>query len=99
MDFDHEAVWDAETLLAPRTLTASLFHYTSSDAAISGILRSGRLRMSPFESTNDLWESKPSHPGIRIHEDDAADAPGMELWDAIDRDVRLQVKVACFTQP
>ncbi|WP_082569289.1 DUF2971 domain-containing protein [Microbacterium sp. Root180] len=98
MEFDHSAFLDAEVLLAPRTPTANLYHYTNADAAIFGILKSGQLRMSPFESTNDLWESKPGHPTIQAHEDDIAVDPGVDLWESIDREIRLRVKVACFTQ-
>ncbi|RKE02874.1 DUF2971 domain-containing protein [Streptomyces sp. TLI_171] len=92
---------ELEMLRAAKKVTGSLFHYTSAEAAISGILATGTLRLSPFESTNDLWESRPSHPGLSSHFDDVAgfDGPDVDgIWDEIDRNIRLRTKVVCLTQ-
>ena len=35
-----------------------VFHYTSRDAALCHILRTGRLRLGPYAKTNDPRESK-----------------------------------------
>lgn len=98
MEFDAEGYLDAELLAAPKKLTGNLFHYTSAEAAIFGILGSGNIRLSPFASTNDLWESRPTYYNLESHEDDADTDPGFELWDQIDRRIRVNSKVACFTQ-
>lgn len=96
MDFDFEAYRDQELTSAPRVLSNDLFHYTSSDAAILGILSTGSLRLSPFDSTNDLWESRPLYPMIQSHAEDLE--IGSELWEEIDRNIRLHAKVTCLTQ-
>ncbi|RKG79733.1 DUF2971 domain-containing protein [Corallococcus exercitus] len=95
---DHEAYLEAELLNAPRRLSNHLFHYTNAEAAIFGILRSGALRLSPFESTNDLWESRPLYPSLMSHADDHQFEVGMELWNELDRLIRIHAKVACLTQ-
>lgn len=89
-----------ELVAAPKVLTSSLYHYTSSDAAILGILANRSIRMSPFQGTNDLWESRPLWPNLEgelsrgesTHEDVAS------IWEDIDRYIRGYSKVACFTQ-
>ncbi|MEU4532502.1 DUF2971 domain-containing protein [Micromonospora ureilytica] len=98
--FDHEAYLEHELINAPRALSNHLFHYTNAEAAIFGILRSGLLRLSPFESTNDLWESRPLHPNLTLHHDDRdfGPDPGFGLWNELDRLIRLHAKVACLTQ-
>lgn len=96
MEFDFEAYLDQELTSAPRELSKDLYHYTSSDAAILGILSSGKLRLSPFDSTNDLWESRPLYPNVQSHADDLE--VGSELWEEIDRSMRLHAKVTCLTQ-
>ncbi|RKG69839.1 DUF2971 domain-containing protein [Corallococcus sp. CA054B] len=96
--FDHEAYLEAELLNAPRQLSNHLFHYTNAEAAIFGILRSGTLRLSPFESTNDLWESRPLYPSLTLHADDRRLDAGMEVWNELDRSIRIHAKVACLTQ-
>lgn len=98
MNVDHEASLEAELAHAPKSLSDHLFHYTNSEAAIFGILKSGTLRVSPFESTNDLWESRPLYPNLTLHHDDQALDPGFELRNEIDRNIRLYAKVACLTQ-
>jgi hypothetical protein len=70
MTVDIDLFLENELVQAPRTLTSNLFHYTESDVAIFNILASGTLRLSPFESTNDLWESRPLYPGLSAHADD-----------------------------
>lgn len=99
MSIDYDSYLDDELVNAPRTLTASLFHYTNSDVAIFNILAGGTLRLSPFESTNDLWESRPLYPGLSVHADDEASlGTGLEPWNEIDRNIRLHSKVVCLTR-
>ncbi|WP_212988557.1 DUF2971 domain-containing protein [Actinoplanes auranticolor] len=95
---DLEAAFEAALNRAERTLTGDVFHYTGAEPAISGILRSGTLRLSPFESTNDLWESWPLRPGISSSADAPDRGPERGHWDDIDRIIRLHAKVACLTQ-
>jgi hypothetical protein len=95
---DHDAYLEAELLNAPRRLSNHLFHYTNAEAAIFGILRSGTLRLSPFESTNDLWESRPLYPSLTLHADERPLDAGFGLWDELDRLIRIHAKVACLTQ-
>lgn len=97
MSEDFGAWFDAELQGAPKTLTDNLFHYTNADAALFGILSTGSLRLSPFDSTNDLWESRPTHPTLTAHADDVDLDVGMELWDEIDLHIRRNAKVACLT--
>ncbi len=83
--------------------TDSLFHYTSAETAIFGILGSGSLRLSPLRSTNDLWESKPTYPGFEVDNGDIDGFsgefdPAKAVEAHIDRHVRLSTKIACLTQ-
>lgn len=94
---DIDEVLDLELRRAGKTLTDNLFHYTNADAALFGILSTGTLRLSPFDSTNDLWESRPTHSTLGVHADDVEVVVGMDLWDEIDRHVRLNAKLACLT--
>jgi len=94
---DHEECLEAELRNAPRRLSNHLFHYTNAEAAIFGILRSGTLRLSPFESNNDLWESRPLYPNLTLHADDRS-LDRMGLWNELDRLIRIHAKVACLTQ-
>ncbi|KJY26508.1 DUF2971 domain-containing protein [Streptomyces sp. NRRL S-495] len=90
------------TLLERRHETGSLFHYTSAETAISYILGSATLRLSPFESLNDLWEARPKYPGFSVHPDDLAFFQPPELadavWKEIDRHIRLHAKTACLVR-
>jgi len=95
---DFDAYLDEEILRAPKTLTDHLFHYTNANAAICGILRSGEFRLSPFDGTNDLWESRPLHPTLTIHADAEGIDPDTLLWEEIDKHLRRHAKVGCFTQ-
>ncbi|WP_254627520.1 DUF2971 domain-containing protein [Myxococcus sp. CA040A] len=95
---EHEEYLEAELRNAPRWLSNQLFHYTNAEAAIFGVLRSGTLRLSPFESTNDLWESRPLYPSLQAHADDLSFDAGMDLWNEMDRSIRIHAKVACLTQ-
>lgn len=99
---DFDSFLDEEVDSAPKTLTNSLFHYTAPETAIFGILTSATLRLSPFDSTNDLWESRPSYVHFQSHEDQAADGGDrtdfMPLWSDIDNRIRRNSKVACLTQ-
>jgi hypothetical protein len=97
MSEDFAACFDAELQGSPKTLTDNLFHYTNADAALFGILSTGSLRLSPFDSTNDLWESRPTHPTLTAHADDVDLDVGMELWDEIDLHIRRNANVACLT--
>ncbi|MER6195985.1 DUF2971 domain-containing protein [Streptomyces sp. NPDC001586] len=91
-------------LLAQRRESGMLFHYTSADTAIFLILRSGMLRLSPFESTNDLWEARPDFPVLTFHYADLNDESwrgrdrATEAWTAMDRNIRLHAKVVCLTR-
>lgn len=98
---DLSTILENELEEAARSLTDNLYHYTSADTAIDGILRSKVLRLSPFSSTNDLWETNPIYPtivdsGNTTEEDMAGLVP--ELWGDLHREWRLKSKVACFTQ-
>ncbi|PRY18676.1 DUF2971 domain-containing protein [Pseudosporangium ferrugineum] len=92
-----DAVFEAELEGAPRIPTDHLFHYTSAAAAMFGILRSGTLRLSPFEATNDPWESQPSFQTLSVHHDDRDLVDSFDLWAEIDQAVRRHAKVACLT--
>ncbi len=102
MEIDPDGYLELEQLSAPRELTDDLFHYTGVEAGVFGILRSGVLRLSPFAATNDLWESRPLHPALSVHDDDAdlSQDPdlGFKLWDELDRNIRLHAKVVSLTQ-
>ncbi|WP_411092777.1 DUF2971 domain-containing protein [Streptomyces sp. 049-1] len=85
-----------EVLNARRTVTGNLFHYTNS-RGLHGILSSGKLRMSPYQFTNDLWESQPHYPGLALRPG-SGPGPDLTLWDEVDRQLRLHTKVGCLTQ-
>jgi hypothetical protein len=91
---------EQELAAAPKVLTSSLYHYTSSDAAILGILANRSIRMSPFQGTNDLWESRPLWPNLQgeIRRNDIPADGFFAIWEDIDRYIRGYSKVACFTQ-
>ncbi|MBQ0883189.1 DUF2971 domain-containing protein [Streptomyces sp. RT42] len=93
-----EAYREYEVATAPRTTTSHLFHYTNATAAIRHILATGKLRLSPYKSTNDLWESQPHYPTLSAHHDQRDLDAGFPLWDEIDRQLRLHTKVGCLTQ-
>lgn len=90
MDVDHDAYFEEELKHAPRVLSDHLFHYTNAEAALFGILGSGTLRLSPFESTNDLWESRPLYPNLTSHYDDQNLDAGFELWNEIDKNTQQE---------
>lgn len=101
MTVDEASDWlEKELENAPKTLTGDLYHYTSSEAAILGILANRTIRLSPFQGTNDLWESRPLLPNLEGQSSvgelsmDETD----KIWDDIDRFIRGYSKVACFTQ-
>lgn len=85
---------------APRAASPHLFHYTTTEAAILGILATRTLRLSPFRGTNDLWESRPLHVNLVGNFDSErwSDDEGQELWGEIDQYIRMYSKVACLTQ-
>lgn len=93
-----ESYSEYELATAPRTVTGHLFHYTNAEAAITGILATGTLRLSPYKLTNDLWESQPHFPMLSTHHDAREFESGFPLWDEIDRQLRLHTKVGCLTQ-
>lgn len=101
-DLDLKASIETAVLRAQGSLTGDLFHYTNAESAIFGILSSGSLRLSPFESTNDLWESRPQYPSLSSHYDDQDSIKTYdstaEIWSEIDRNIRLHAKVACLTR-
>ncbi|QIX27063.1 DUF2971 domain-containing protein [Nocardioides sp. JQ2195] len=96
MSTDYTAYFEEELRNSPKRQTDDLYHYTSSDAAILGILATQTIRLSPFHSTNDLWESKPLYPNLQGSAEFSPEAT-MELWEEIDRYIRMHSKVACFT--
>jgi hypothetical protein len=98
MENDFDAYFDAEVVTAERSRPDQLFHYPNFEAAIFGILASGTLRLSPFESTNDLWESRPLHPCLTSHFDEQPPVPGFQFWNEIDINLRPHSKVTCPTQ-
>ncbi|GAA2177729.1 hypothetical protein GCM10009847_04980 [Leucobacter tardus] len=103
MDTDPTLASDRDYDSAPLEITDSLFHYTGAETAIFGLLSSGKLRLSPFESTNDLWESRPTYHALQSHKDDEdvlndETIDLMDLWKDIDRQIRRTTKVACLTQ-
>lgn len=91
---------ERELAAAPKVLTSDLYHYTSSDAAILGILANHTIRMSPFAGTNDLWESRPLRPNLEgeLPHDESSRVDVFGIWADIDRYIRGHSKVACFTQ-
>jgi len=96
----HNAYFEAGLASDERQPTSDLYHYTSADGALFGILQSGNMRLSPFEFTNDLWESRPLYPTLTSHFDDQSISPdhSFALWKEIDRNIRLHSKVACLTR-
>lgn len=96
MPTDYTTHIEEELRTAPKVRTDDLFHYTSSDAAILGILATRTIRLSSFHGTNDLWESKPLYPTLQGAVDFSPETK-MDLWDEIDRYIRVYSKVACFT--
>ncbi|WP_157430712.1 DUF2971 domain-containing protein [Actinomadura macra] len=96
---DHEQILEQELRVAARVSSGLAYHYTGADTAIQGILLNGTLRLSPFSTTNDLWESRPFYPSVSADADDRGPGPGMlPLWQEIDRHIRVHAKVACLTQ-
>lgn len=83
----------------PKYLTPELFHYTSSEAAILGILANRSIRMSSFTGMNDLWESRPMYVRLEsVDIDQHAHGITISAWNDADRYIRRYSKVACFTQ-
>src|SRR6185312_13416997 len=80
--------------------TDDLFHYTSADIGVFNILAEGRLRLGPYESTNDPRESKQRFVSLSVHEDDNDDV--LDEFDEITKSadwwLRRFAKVACFTR-
>ena len=90
-DFDE---WmDAELQDTPRTLTDNLFHYTNSDAAIFGILTSGTLRLSPFDSNRTTCGSPDQPiPTSQLALRRRGRRRRVRLWDEIDRHIRRKLR-------
>lgn len=87
------------TVFKSKRLTQDLYHYTGSDVGMFNILAEGRLRLSPFEATNDLWESRPFMFGLTVPREALDDEErASSVRDGIDRSIRLHSKVACLTQ-
>jgi hypothetical protein len=93
-------LFEAEMLAATPTLTSDLYHYTTADSAILGILANKTLRMSSFLRTNDLWESRPILPPLQGSDRliQLSHAGFAQIAAEIDRHIRQHSKVACFTQ-
>src|SRR5882724_7365273 len=72
-----------------------VYHYTKLERAIENILPSGRLRLSPVDTTNDPWEIRPEQGGVASVRENLDDLPNMlKELDAVVRRARL----ACFCQ-
>lgn len=98
-DNDFYDAIEEELVTAPRTLTSDLYHYTSSEAAILGILANRTLRMSSFTGTNDLWESEPQYLAMTGgNASEMSDREFFEVVEDVDRFIRKHSKVACFAQ-
>ncbi|MGL5824523.1 MAG: DUF2971 domain-containing protein [Nocardioides sp.] len=90
---------EQELAAAPKTLTSDLYHYTSSESAILGILANRTIRLSPLQGTNDLWESRPLAPSLQCKDRATLSMDeSTKIWEDIDRSIRGYSKVACFTQ-
>ncbi|WP_442278392.1 DUF2971 domain-containing protein [Terrabacter sp. 2YAF2] len=79
--------------------TQHLFHYTNADAALFGILATGKLRLSPLDRTNDLWESRPNYHPLAWgtgNEDTPVEVPN-QICKLLDYHIRANAKVACLT--
>ncbi|MFF6779283.1 DUF2971 domain-containing protein [Streptomyces sp. NPDC012637] len=94
--FPFESLDELEMATAPWSPTESLFHYTNAHAA-SIILAGGKLRLSPYPRTNDLWETEPLHPTLSGPGGDDFSASSA-LWEELDRHLRLNAKVGCLTR-
>ncbi len=80
-------------------LTNDVYHYTAADIAVYSILGQMEMRLAPYESTNDLDETKQKFPSLSSHEDLAsAGDQASEIWQQADWWLRRYVKVACFTE-
>lgn len=99
---DHmsDALVERELASVQGKLTPRLYHYTSSEAAILGILANRTIRLAPFRGTNDLWESRPLRPNLVGDLDESAlsHVDTFSIWEDLDRYIRGYSKVACFTQ-
>ncbi|MEU1867859.1 DUF2971 domain-containing protein [Streptomyces gardneri] len=101
-DHDPARAWvyenfsEAEMAATRWTASNDLFHYTSTRSA-AAILTTGRLRLSPYPNTNDLWETEPQPPMLRGPQGSDIDAT-FALWEELDRHLRLHAKVGCLTQ-
>ncbi|WP_284986946.1 DUF2971 domain-containing protein [Arthrobacter sp. fls2-241-R2A-172] len=90
------------TQIEEEPATGEVFHYTSADVAISNILATGTLRLSPMHSTNDPWESEPIYTGFSLVDpEDEKQFDGDRFRAAtkeIDHHIRLRSKVLCLTR-
>ncbi|WP_369744558.1 DUF2971 domain-containing protein [Paenarthrobacter sp. AMU7] len=79
--------------------TGEVFHYTSADVAITNILTSRTLRLSPMHSTNDPWESEPIYTGFTLVDGEQFDGDTAQAaTEELDRHIRLHSKVLCLTR-
>ncbi|MFB6525089.1 DUF2971 domain-containing protein [Streptomyces sp. NPDC056399] len=92
----YEYFSEAEMAATRWTATNDLFHYTSAQSA-AAILATGRLRLSPYPNTNDLWETEPQSLGLSGLRGIGIDAT-FALWEELDRHLRLHAKVGCLTR-
>ncbi|NYE71718.1 DUF2971 domain-containing protein [Microlunatus parietis] len=81
--------------------TDNVYHYTSSEAALLGILSSGKIRLSSFANVNDPRESKRNINGFVVNTDSDIQPSGQDGM-AVNQYTRTylgtQMKVACFTR-
>jgi hypothetical protein len=92
----YESYNELEMAATQWSATNDLFHYTSAQAAAI-ILATGKLRLSPYPKTNDLWETEPHSPTLSGPMGDDIDA-AFSLWEELDRHLRLHTKVGCLTR-
>ncbi|GGS72468.1 hypothetical protein GCM10010222_11590 [Streptomyces tanashiensis] len=92
----YESYSELEMAATQWTPTEDLFHYTSAQAA-AAMLTTGKLRLSPYPRTNDLWETEPHPPGLSGPQGEDLNAT-FAVWDELDRHLRLHTKVGCLTR-
>jgi len=73
-----------------------LYHYTKKKIAIKNILSDGKLRFSPFKEVDDPREVE--EWVWKIYNPRLGDSSGSEVLDAINRFLRNNCKVLCFSQ-
>lgn len=75
-----------------------VYHYTKRDIALEKILADRTLRLGPFASVNDPWESKDWNLVIRSAPDDQTGELMHEVVDWLNRAAKRHAKVVCTTR-